>query len=687
MIKDIIESNDKIKGNERVIDILHREFPQCFTHDGKFDMESFKLIVGESVPTTHEGYSLQFLGKNYASLVASTETTSVVVPDETHNNLPENKNSKNIYISGDNLDALKHLRNSYTGAIKCIYIDPPYNTGSDGFVYNDDFNYTSEELQRKLGISESGANRILDMTTKGSTSHSAWLAFMFPRLLLARDLMTPDGVIFISIDDNEQANLKLLCDSIFGEENFLGEIIVQANKRGQTYKQLSKTHEYLLVYSRTEEAIIRELLKEISGNTKVDSVGEFSERELRNRNPKYGRFNRPNLFYPIYVNPNLVDENGYSPVSLEKTLEYPIEVLPLNSEKEESCWRWGKKKFNNNNDSNSLISNIVARKKSTGEFGIYEKYRKGTYKAKTIWTDIEIIDDDDDEDSIDTLIWDETGVITEQGTTELKKYDMGDLFDFPKPSFLIKKILTIGSDLDAICLDFFSGSGTMADAIMQLNSVQGSRTYIAVQLPMNLQDKYIHASVSDKPKIKKVLDFLSENNYPPTLDYIGFERIKRAAKKIKTENPLCACDLGFKHYTLKAPEDAVYSKLEEFNPEFDFGDNILKEFGRDAVLCTWALHDGYGLDAEIKPINLNGYEAYLCGRHLYLVNPDLLRQDNPAHIIALVDLYNNDKAFKPENIVLFGYSFHFTEIEALKKNLLTLRDGIKNLKVNIDIRY
>lgn len=145
--------------------------------------------------------------------------------------------------------------------------------------------------------------------------------------------------------------------------------------------------------------------------------------------------------------------------------------------------------------------------------------------------------------------------------------------------------------------------------------------------------------------------------------------------------------MGFKHHILKEPEDAVYSKLEEFNPDFDFGDNILKEFGRDAVFCTWALRDGYGLDAEIKPINLNGYEAYLCGRHLYLVNPDILKQDNPAHIIALVDLYNNDKEFKPENIVLFGYSFHFSEIEALKKNLLTLRDGIKNLKVNIDIRY
>lgn len=145
MIKDIIQHNEIAKGNERVIDILHRDFPQCFTSDGKFDIELFKGLVSETIPTTHEGYSLQFLGKSYASLVASTDTTTVVVPDEEHNSKSENVDSQNIYISGDNLDALKHLRNSYSESIKCIYIDPPYNTGSDGFVYNDNFNYTSEK--------------------------------------------------------------------------------------------------------------------------------------------------------------------------------------------------------------------------------------------------------------------------------------------------------------------------------------------------------------------------------------------------------------------------------------------------------------------------------------------------------------------------------------------------------------
>jgi len=174
-----------------------------------------------------------------------------------------------------------HLLKSYSGSIKCIYIDPPYNTGSDGFVYNDSFNFTPDELANRLSIDEEQAARVLDLARRGSASHSAWLMFMLPRLVLARDLLTDDGVIFISIDDNEQSNLKLLCDDVFGEENMIAQIIVQANKRGQTYKQLAKTHEYLLVYTKSDSAIINELVKEIKGVVKADSVGEFTEMRIK----------------------------------------------------------------------------------------------------------------------------------------------------------------------------------------------------------------------------------------------------------------------------------------------------------------------------------------------------------------------------------------------------------------------
>lgn len=436
MIKDIISANENAMPNDKEMKVLREYFPACFDMDGIFDIERFKEYLSDKVTVTNEGYELRFLGKNYARLLASLDTTTVIVPDEEHNSKPENANSQNIYISGDNLDGLKHLLKSYSKKVKCIYIDPPYNTGSDGFVYNDSFDFTIEELADKLSISEDQAKRVLDLTKRGSASHSAWLMFMYPRLLLARDLLSDDGVIFISIDDNEQSNLKLLCDDVFGEDNFVSNIIIQANKRGQTYKQIAKTHEYLFVITRNVDTVLSELNKGEGTFTQSDDLGEFEERELRNRNPKYGRFNRPNLFYPIYTNPSLVDSCGYCPVSLTKSDEYCVEILPLNSEGEESCWRWGTKKFLANCSDDSMSSEVVAKKKTTGEYGCYEKYRKGTYKAKTIWYEDDIVGDlVDEEDDI----WEETGVITEQGSKELRKYGMGDAFDFPKPTYLIKK--------------------------------------------------------------------------------------------------------------------------------------------------------------------------------------------------------------------------------------------------------
>lgn len=231
MIKDITEKNNNVTLGAKEVEVLRENFPACFHADGSFDIERFKEYLKDKINVTDEGYELRFLGKNYARLLASLDTTTVVVPDEKHNSMPENKDSKNVYISGDNIDALKHLLKSYAGRIKCIYIDPPYNTGSDGFVYNDSFKFTPEELSSKLSISEEQAIRILDLTRRGSATHSAWLMFMLPRLVLARDLLSDDGVIFISIDDNEQSNLKLLCDDVFGEENFLGNIV---RSTGQT---------------------------------------------------------------------------------------------------------------------------------------------------------------------------------------------------------------------------------------------------------------------------------------------------------------------------------------------------------------------------------------------------------------------------------------------------------------------
>ncbi|PJI26379.1 site-specific DNA-methyltransferase [Prevotella intermedia] len=682
MIKDIMIHNADTAAGQKELEVLKKYFPQCFHADGEFDIEAFKAALPGGTTITDETSGFNWLGKNYARMLTNMDTTTLIRPDEEHNAKPENKDSQNVYISGDNLDALQHLVKSYSGKVKVIYIDPPYNTGSDGFVYNDKFNFTADELAKRLDVSPERAERILSMTRRGSASHAAWLTFMLPRLSFARDLLTDDGVNFISIDDNEQANLKRLCDEVFGEDNFIAQIIIQSNKRGQTYKQIAKTHEYLLVYSKSGEAIIQELKKELTGNIQKDNIGEFSERELRNRNPKYGRFNRPNLFYPIYANPNIKDENGYHPVSDTRSLEYSIEILPYNSENGESCWRWGKTKLNNNIETSSMDSNVVAREKTSGQWGVYEKYRKETYKAKTIWLeDVEIPNEGD----VDDQIWDETGVITEQGSVELKKYDMADTFDFPKPTYLIKKLLTLGSDRNSICMDFFSGSGSTADALLNLNLLDGCRKFIAVQLPVDMDQKLKVTPINDKAKVQKVIDFLDKNHYPHTLDYVGFERIRRAAKKIHDANPLFTGDLGFKHYTLEEPKEDALLLMEKFDP---VSNNIttlsVEDFGLQTVLHTWLVADGYGLTEDAEEVMLGNYKAYWKRDHLYMINPD--HDFNESSVAALMDKYNGEP-FSPHNIVIFGYSFGFTHREELQKNLRTLKDGNKTLTVNIDVRY
>ena len=282
-------------------------------------------------------------------------------------------------------------------------------------------------------------------------------------------------------------------------------LLFRLTKEVRHISSSQKAHEYLLVYVRSEDVVLNELSKAAGAFDKQDSIGEFEERELRNRNPKFGRFNRPNLFYPIYANPNMVDECGYCPISLERSSDFSVEILPLNSEGEESCWRWGTKKLEDNNNPNSMESDIVAKLKTTGEYGVYEKYRKGTYKAKTIWYEDNIIGDLVEEDDD---IWEETGVITEQGSKELGLYDMAEAFDFPKPTYLIKKVMQIGGNEDSLFVDFFSGSATSTEAIMSLNSEDnGKRKIIAIQLPENLDTKYENAGKTEKPKVRKVLDF------------------------------------------------------------------------------------------------------------------------------------------------------------------------------------
>jgi len=336
----------------------------------------------------------------------------------------------NLIIEGDNYHSLSVLNYTHTGKIDVIYIDPPYNTGGSGFRYDD---------------------KILDSTDQ--YRHSKWLSFMGKRLELAKSLLSRKGIIFISIDENEAARLKLLCDEVFSAENYITTITVQVNKGGRDYLPIAVTHEYILCYAKSSDAKINELEKEVGSLKQSDKDGKYELRELRNRNPRFNRANRPNLYYPIYVNPDSKNTSNECAVSLTKSDVFSVEALPKNSKGDDSCWRWGKPLLEKNITQVPDTSQVVARQKRDGGWNIYEKSREATSKAKSIW--------------------DETEVRTEQGTIDLRKLGMGGLFDHPKPVYLIKKCLKLATDKNSLVLDYMAGSGTTGQSLLELNKEDG----------------------------------------------------------------------------------------------------------------------------------------------------------------------------------------------------------------------
>ena len=254
--------------------------------------------------------------------------------------------TENLYIEGDNLEVLKLLQETYLGKIKMIYIDPPYNTGSD-LVYNDDFSKSTTEYIASSGYLDENGNRLVENLESNGRYHTDWLNMIYSRLRLAKDLLATNGVIFVSLDDNESANLKKICDEVFGAVNFIGQITVVGNPRGRDYGGVARMHDYLFVYKKSPEAVIN-LIEDSENSFKMfDSLGGFELRELRNRNIKFNKENRPNLYYPFYINPATEDEHGLHEISLEPKDGW-IELYPLESQGVNTVWRWGKQKSQEN---------------------------------------------------------------------------------------------------------------------------------------------------------------------------------------------------------------------------------------------------------------------------------------------------------------------------------------------------
>lgn len=318
MLKETIKNNEKVNPDRDLLDELQQHFPQFFDKSGNFNSEKFLAELKENdLSETKDGYRLSFVGKEYARLQTGLASETLIAPDSEHNAKPENRESGNIFITGDNLEALRHMQNAYRNRVKMIYIDPPYNTGKE-FVYNDTFEHTDEKLKSALGYSEEEITRLKSI--QGKSSHSAWLTFMYPRLALAKKLLTDDGVIFVSIDDNEQANLKLLMDDIFGEGNFVNKFVWVNNLKGRQIQGLGAagTHEIIYCYARNSNAIaefvaapdyLKNLMpssyKGFDHSIKEDNKGKYIiTNELFNSNSVFNEASRPNLVFDIYFRDN-----------------------------------------------------------------------------------------------------------------------------------------------------------------------------------------------------------------------------------------------------------------------------------------------------------------------------------------------------------------------------------------------
>ena len=667
MIKDVLAANETVTLNDKEIAVLKETFPSCFKADGSFDMVRFSEYLKDKIEISHEGYELKFLGKSYAKMLASLDTETVIVPDDSHNSISENVNSENVYISGDNLDGLKHLLKSYAGQVNCIYIDPPYNTGSDGFVYNDKFDFTVNELVTKLSIEEDQAQRILDLTKRGSASHSAWLMFMYPRLLLARDLLKDDGVIFISIDDNEQGNLKLLCDDLFYETNFVAQLVWEKKKKG-SYLASSVTNikEYVLVYAKKKEKF-QGLIGEINSEEETyPCVNATNGRDIRiipaGIDSKYREKN-----FTMRAGEIISDTTMNLILHSDLVIEDGILAQELQIE---GNWRYGQEAMTEYALNKELYI--------TRDLYLRRIVKEPRYKGLK---DLLLRVGDESENgysySVDSANLQKTGWGSNEDADEEQRLLLGEqsLMSYPKPVLLIMKLLACLQKDDMIVVDFFSGSATTAEAVLRLNVTGKKLKFITIQLPENLDDK---------ANAKKLIDFLYRNEYPHTLNYLGIERIIRAAKKIKEKYPDTTVDLGFKHYSLQEVSQSTLDKMESFdNSGFVTDTTVYDEFGANTVLTTWLVRDGYGFNSDMEMVDLEGYTAYWCRNHLYFINPGITENA----IKALIEKYNSQGSFNPQNVILFGYSFNFVEMENLKTNVKILRDSEKNLKINLDIRY
>lgn len=589
-------------------------FPNCVT-EGKDEngqvvkLVDFDLLKQELskvvVDGNDERYTLNWAGKKQAILTANSPINATLRPCKEES--VDFDNTKNLYIEGDNLDVLKLLRETYLNKIKMIYIDPPYNTGND-FVYNDDFASSSEDyLQASKSYDDQG-NRMFQNIESNGRFHSDWMSMMYSRLKIAKDLLTENGIIFISIDDCESSNLRKICDEIFGESNFIVEMIniTGASQNGEGVK-IQKNTESCLVYAKSYVNCIP---------NKVDKA----EESLRNLNDSPSPFiTRPEMGYSIYYNPKTGEKLAVKDYDKEKIITNKEELVykddaellskgfipirPGYRNGQLNRWRWGIETFNERKD--EIIIN-----KSGNKYGVFFK-QSGYNPAKNIMN-------------------------YTVGTNEIKAlFDGNKYFDFPKNTKMIKYLIQIGSNKDSIILDFFSGSATTAHAVMQLNAEDGgNRKFIMVQLPEKCDEKseaykagYKNICEIGKERIRRAgqkiaMDLAGQeltnrqqeiinalNSNPDTIQAINNMR----DKKIGESSGKCPIDIGFRVLKLDSSnmKDVYYSPSDtEQTNLLDLVSNIKEDRSPEDLLFQVMLDMGVILSSEIKTLDIKGKKVF-----------------------------------------------------------------------------
>ena len=486
--------------------------------------------------------------------------------------------TENLYIEGDNLEVLKLLQETYLGKIKMIYIDPPYNTGND-FVYEDDFAQNTDEYLANSGQFDEKGNRMVQNTESNGRFHTDWLNMIYPRFKVAKELLSPDGLIFISIDENEIINLRKICDEIFGQDRFIAQITLLCNPKGRSQdKYVATCHEYVLIYSKSVlsngSVSIPKTLDDVKSDYPlIDKDNQpYRELELRNTHRDFGKFNRPKLWYPIYVMPD-------GKVSLEKKPD-SVEVYPTWDDGFEGCWTWGKEKA-------IKEINLLVGKKVLGKMKVYRKsyaYEDGSVALKQVKS-----------------IWNDNSFFTERGQAMMNQLfgAKSKLFQSPKSLNMLKQCIQMAQARDMIVLDFFSGSATTAHAVMQLNAEDGGhRKFIMVQLPEKTDEK----SEAYKAGYKNICE-------------IGKERIRRAGAKIKEEAGLAAQNLDTGFRVLKCDtsnmKDVYYNPAEyEVNMFSRLEDNIKEDRTPEDLLFQVMLDLGVLLSSKIEETTIAGKKVF-----------------------------------------------------------------------------